>query len=150
MPLITLTTKPSWHPTSGVQYADLDPQPRQVVDFGRELPVIMLRNSDKLFLSPETTPVTVQVNHRPANTHDVNAPDLWIEIRFTETELTEVYRTSATYELKRLVHGWFWEYMHDETDTPAHLLARFDVACDVYWPNGHHGFLSIGGLDQDW
>ena len=150
MPLVTLTTKAAWHPDTNVPHISLEPKPKKIVDFGRALPEIMVRNHDKLFLDQSTPLTGVQVSHKLANSHDVNAPDLWIEIRFTEDDLSEIYQTAATAELKRLVYGWFWDYMPHETETPKHLLERFDVACDVHWPNGSHGFLKIGDEALDW
>ncbi|MCC7543306.1 hypothetical protein IT415_01190 [bacterium] len=143
MPLITLTTKPEWHPTSGVKYVDLELKPREIVDFGCELPLQLMKLRGQLQLEPSTTPVTIQVSHRAANTHDVNVPDLWIEMHFNEDTLDEEARTLATSEIKKLVCSWFWYYMPREIDTLSRLLERFDVACDIYWPNGHHGFLVI-------
>ena len=145
MPLVTLTTKAAWHPDTDTAFEHLGPKPKQIVDFGQALPEMARRLSDL-----DLAPVAVQVSHKLANSHDVHAPDLWIEIRFTEHGLDEEYRTTMVATLKKLIYGFFWQYMSGDSDIPAKNLARFDIACDVHWPNGSHGFLKIGDTELDW
>ncbi len=150
MPLVQFSSKRGWHPHTDVPFEELEPQPRQIVNFGRALPKLMVDNREALCLEEDTTPVTVQVSHVLTNSHDVHAPDLWIKIELTEASLTEEQHLEATAKLKELIYEWFWLYFRKEVDVPAEFIKILDIACYVFWPNGSHGFLRIGDTELDW
>lgn len=138
MPLIDLTTSPGYHPAEKPELDTLDQQ--MIAMFGEALPRLFVRNTGLLLMDADTPPEGVQVSHKLAGPRDVNAPDLWVLIEFSEDGLTEVQQTEVTYQVKKLLLGWF---------SDNGFAVPRDYACDVRWTPSH-GFLCIGGVKADW
>lgn len=139
MPLVQITTQHRLHPPSG-QTAQNTSAQQMTRALGEALPGLLVGKAKKLRLEPDTTEVAVQVTHRKFHGRDVNNPDMWITVVFTEPAPNEVKRTKVVATLKKILLGWF-------KDNGFAVPENF--ACDVFW-GPSHGFLSINGVQSDW
>lgn len=141
MPLVQITTKNRYHPVASSYGSDSQ---RMITAFADALPALFVNNTSKLCMAPDTPEAGVQVTHKLFHQHDVNAPDLWILIEFSEGDLTEVQKTKIVGYVKMLILGWFRDYsFYHDCKIPD------SYACDVRW-SPSHGFLNIDGEQYDW
>lgn len=138
MPLIQVTSKPPYHPAEKPGLDTVDQL--TIAMFGEALPRLFVDNTDILLMGTDTPLEGVQVSHKLAGPRDVNAPDVWVLIEFSEDGLDEAQKTEVTAEIKRLLLNWFRD---NGFNRPT------DYACDVRW-SPSHGFLRIGGVLVDW
>lgn len=139
MPLVQITTTSDYYPAATLEESSRNA--RQILAFGNTLPSLIINNGHLLHLEVDTPEVAVQVSHRAAHPFDMNVPDIWIEIRFTEANLNEVQQTEAVAVLKELILGWF-------NSNPMFLINP-SIALDCFWGPGH-GFLVMHNISSDW
>ncbi len=131
MPLVTLTTKTAWHPTTGVEWTDLTPRQQQIVAFGKALPDIIF-GYYCLTLSSDLPAVTsVRVVHVLANSHNVHSPDLDMKFEFAETGWGNVQREIAL-EIRNMCFEWF-------NASDFGLITPPQIGWDCIWPDGSYG-----------
>mgnify|MGYP006321332593 FL=1 len=139
MPLVQLTTTRAYHPADGP--ADLDTaEQAMIVKFAEALPELFVGNTADLRMDADTPKEGVQVSHKRAHSRDVNAPDLWVLIEFSEGNLTDEQQTEVTGEVKSLLLEWFGDNSY---------AVPTSYAVDVRW-SPSHGFLYINGTAADW
>lgn len=141
MPLIQITTIPRLHPWSTSRGNSGNTAAQQMtIDLGKALPGLLVGKAKKLRLEKGTPEVAVQVTHRKFHGQDVNTPDMWLVVQFSEDGLDEVQRTKVVSNLKKILIGWFKDNGHAVPE---------NIACDCFW-GPTHGFLSIQGVQSDW
>ncbi|MEI7819168.1 MAG: hypothetical protein WCI47_03550 [bacterium] len=138
MPLIQITTKSKFHPRDD-ELPNL-PQQAMTAEFADVLPALFVARTGIFMMDMNTPEAGVQVTHRKFHKRDVNAPDLWILIEFSEGNLSEIEQIEVTGRVKAMLLGWFRENGYN---IPT------DYAVDVRW-NPSHGFLRIGDTVSDW
>ncbi len=136
MPLIQITAQPDYYPSDDLSVVN-SPHQEMVAGFGNSLPALLVAKIDDLHMDADTPEAGVQVTFHKFHSRDVNAPDLWILIEFSEDGLDEVQQTEATAKVKQMLLDWWGD------DLPA------NYACDIHW-SPSHGFLRIGGIVADW
>ena len=100
MPLVQLTTSPQYYPTSRMTAAQ-----KLINDFANELPGLLIANATPLHLDDDTPAEAVQVTRQKFTAWDVNTPDLWILIQFTESNLTTKQKLKVRNRLRKLILG---------------------------------------------
>lgn len=138
MPLIKITTKPPYHPQDDPE--DDTSDQAMVAKFAEALPDLFVANVEDLHMDPDTPAKGVQVSHKLAHARDVNAPDIWVLIEFSEGEVNDDDQVEVTGNVKEILLEWF---VDNGYAVPA------DYACDVRW-SPSHGFLHIDGESLDW
>jgi len=139
MPLIQITTIPGYHPPNDLSgLATISEW--MIAEFASALPQLFMDNIEALHMDPNTKKVGIQVTHQKFHPLDINVPDVWILIEFSESDLNDVEQTLATAKVKELVLHWF--------EGSNHMLPT-DYACDVRW-SPSHGFLRIGDVSAEW
>ncbi len=139
MPLIQITTKSDYYPSEEPSGIDLRPQ-KITGDLADALPKLFLANVQPFQMEADTPEAGIQVTHRKFHRRDVNAPDMWILIEFSEGDLNDTEQTEVTGKVKEMLLNWFRE---NNYELPT------DYACDVRW-SPSHGFLRIGGTVAEW
>ncbi len=138
MPLVTITTTPMYHPRA---YSNKGSAlQRRIGNFGRALPGLFIANKEELHLDADTPEAGVQVSHKQTHGQDVNAPDVWIVIQFSELPLTDMQTAKVIRLLKKLIAS------HLNMGNPN---ANIDIAVDCIW-GPTHGFFFIGGVKAEW
>ena len=140
MPLITLTTKADWHPFDGRRGNDFA-RPAMIAMFAEALPALFVANILDLHMDANTPEAGVQVTHRNFHHRDVNTPDMWILIEFSEGNLSDTVQRYVASKVKDLLLNWFLK--------KAPEILTIDYAVDVRW-SPSHGFLKIGDTTIDW
>ena len=135
MPLVTLKCQEKWYPTGphGVAY-----------ELGEFMPILLVRNGDKLLLDPDTDPQDVQVDFQRFDKLSINTVDMWILIVFTEdvTDYTLQVLDDIRLELERRISDWFRNYEglpQEDPEAPIYPT----IAVDIFWGPGK-GFLMNG------
>lgn len=138
MPLIQITTKPDYYPAD---YRRDDTANQSMTgEFAEALPALFVSHIVDFHMDADTPVAGVQVTHQKFHRRDVNAPDMWILIEFSEDGLDEAQQTEATGKVKKALLDWFEGNDYTLPD---------DYACDVRW-SPSHGFLRIGGTVAEW
>jgi hypothetical protein len=138
LPLIQLTTSRSLHPNS-----DDEPntRPQEVIRIiAEDLPWLFIRWGDELGLTEGTPEAAVQVTHRMFHPDDVNTPDIWFLVQFTEDGIDEERRLRARDTLKMIVN----EVLGNQS-----VITHPTFALDCFW-GPSHGFMSMQGVKLEW
>jgi len=138
VPLVQITTKPKYHPCASNDQGTV--LQRKIGDFGRALPGLFIENAARLHLDEGTPETGIQVSHKKTHGQDVNVPDVWITIQFSERPLTKKQTTKVIRRVKKLIAS----HLNLEN-----LGANIDIAVDCFW-GPTHGFLYIGGVQAEW
>lgn len=132
MPLISITTKPRFHPTQQVGGGSVGKQ--MMVDFAQDLPALFVANSKKLRLDADTPEAAVQVAHHKFHQQDVNIPSVWVVVQFSESGLSKKQRKKVSRLVEDILLSWFGLNGYS---TPKNF------AIDCFW-GPTHGVLHNG------
>jgi len=140
MPVIQITSKPTYYPFAA-EDKNRKPQ-KMVIQLARDLPGLFVSKTSQLHMEPGTPKEGVQVTHCKFHAQDVNVPDVWIYIQFSEADLTKKQRIKVVRHIKKMILAWF---AVNDCTIPENL------ACDVAW-GPTHGFLRFndGNLSLNW
>lgn len=109
------------------------------VDFALALPELLIKHAVELRLDPNTKPDGVQVMHHDFGAYDVNIPDVWVKIQFSEECPTWDGREPIRDLLHNILVGWF-RGMGYELD---------DFVVDLFWgPTNGKG--TVNGTEIVW
>ena len=131
MPLVRMTHAPYVGPGCGSEGRNKK--------LAHALPELFVQNSRKLGLDEDTPATAVQVTHHEFTVDDVNTPELWLEICFTEEPPSKTRQMAVRNYLERILSDWF----------DQNQLSQPDIAVDIFWGPGR-GFYRIQGEYQEW
>ncbi len=133
-----MTTSPSLHPSS----TDEPNTREQEVIWGiaSDLPWLFIRWSRDLGLNEGTPESAVQVTHRKFHPADINTPDIWFLVQFTEDGGDETRRLRARDTLKMIVN----EVLGNQS-----VILHPTFALDCFW-GPSHGFMNMKGAELEW
>ena len=135
MPLIQITSQHRYYPAA--QRGSGTISQMLTADLARALPELFVSKSDKLHMEPGTLEAGVQVTHQKFHGQDVNTPDIWVLVQFSESGLTKKQQLKAKSQVKKLLTTWLGDNMPE------------NFAVDCFW-GPSHGFLNIGGKIIEW
>lgn len=141
MPLIDVTLRP------GYVFSDTDgrnfgPQStRQFIrkTFGPELPGLFVRNSARFNLEPGTPEVGIQVQFHDYDADDLNVPDIWIKVQFSEERPKK-----SGLDIRDAVFGAIVGVFHNRG-----LRVPDNFVLDVFW-GPTNGCGSVNGTYIEW
>lgn len=139
MPLINIRTTPSLFPTGTSTKGRGTAAQQSIEEFGASLPDMFVLNSAKLGMTEDTPPAAVQVDYERFHTKAVNAPDLWVMIRFAEPYPGKKKAKKVVRVISRMFDNWF-----DVTDA-----LKPGIAVDCFW-GPTHGYLAFGSTNETW
>ena len=137
MPLANIKCMPKSYPAFN---AGAGTKAQQVTEqFGESLPALFVDNKDKLLLEADTPPEAVQVDFEKFHPKAVNAPDMWIQIKFSEIYPGKKKAKKVRKQLKQLFTDWF----------ESRGLPVPSMSVDCFW-GPTHGYLAFGSTEVDW
>lgn len=136
MPLVEITSTPEYHPVPNPQF-DTELQATTAA-LAEALPALMVANQHRLRLGSETTELAVQVTHHMFGPRDINHPDVWVEVRFTEKGISDTRLFAIRDNMREIIFGW---YLEQDYTLPENF------SCDLFWPDAAHGFLRFNNGD---
>ncbi len=138
MLLVNIITAPRMHPFPG-DGRNTKGQ-LMTIDLGQAIPGLIVANAKRLKQRESVGENTVVVRHQRRHGRDVNDPDMYVSMRFTEGDLTEAQKAKVTSRLRKILDEWFEQ---SDYDMPSNFL------CETFWDHSH-GFASIGGQQFGW
>jgi hypothetical protein len=140
MPLIDVTCKSGYKLIWADGSSGPDASEILGADFGPALPALFIENKNLLGLDASTLESGVQVQQHVFGQHDVNVPEVWIKVQFSENAPSKRKRVLIRDKVIDLVVTWFHENDHRMPD---------NLVLDVLWgPTSGCGF--VGGTFIEW
>lgn len=144
MPLIDVTTRPDW----ALELSDAfdikyDPEEtRELIRYGLcpQLPRILVSKREKLGMDLDTPENGVQIQFHDFGPDDINVPQLWIKVQFSEDAPERCARTSVRDELFKIVTDLFHLQGMKMPD---------EFMLDVFW-GPTHGCGMVNGTYIEW
>ncbi len=136
MPLIDITCKPKSYPPAT---SDGTKAQQFTEQFGLSLPALFVNHCELLGLNEGTPEAAVQVDYHRFHAKAVNAPDMWVLVRFSEPYPGNKKARRVRNRLDDLIRDW---YDHNSQPLP-------DIAVDLMW-GPTHGFLEFGNTSERW
>lgn len=142
MPLIDVTVRPGY---SFPELSNRQQQPAATRDFvrtvlGPMLPGLFIEYREALGLDDTMPLEAVQVQFHDFGEDDINIPDIWIKIQFSEEQLDQSTRMIVRSAVRDMLDDLFTEY---GVSVPANF------AVDLLWASTH-GFGSVSGVNFAW
>lgn len=131
MPLVTITTARAYTLEDGTPYAIAR-------KLGKALPWMFYTHQRALHLDPDTPLEATQVTFDQFGRHDVNTPDLWVLIQFTE-----VLENHLMMEVRDTIKSLILDLLDGQGGGPP------DISVDIFWTPGH-GFMLMGNTVHQW
>ncbi len=149
MPLIDLFSKPEFqlrHLDEGMLGPDMTAEVIHL-QFAAALPELVMKHKAPLNLANGTTADGIQVMNHRFNPRDVNVPDVWLKIQFSEPlpkpegSNPDFYVALIRAAVRNMVKQWF--------ERRSYRLDEINFGVDlIFGPT--HGFLEINGRLIDW
>ncbi len=136
MPLVDITCKPRTYPSPTAPGS----KTQQLTEaFGEGLPALFVSHCELLGLSEGTPEAAVQVDYHRFHAKAVNAPDMWVLVRFSEPYPGNKKARRVRNRLDELIRDW---YDHNGQPLPG-------IAVDLMW-GPTHGFLEFADTSERW